>query len=133
MGLEPTFRSQLISGFAGALAFGVVQIPLLIATPPAAGISEPGWFLNSGRNVLLVGLTLAIGAAMLTVRKRASDRDAVCYGIGAVVAMIVTLVALGAGNIFPIVIVFGTVLAVFAVGAGGTLGAAIRARRTHAG
>ena len=39
----------------------------------------------------------------------------------------------GAGNIFPIVIVFGTGLVVFAVGAGGTCGAGVRARRTHAG
>jgi hypothetical protein len=70
---------------------------------------------------------------MLTVRRQASDRDAVFYGIGAVVAMIVTLVAIGPGNIFPIVIVFGAGLVVFAVGAGGTLGAAVRARRTQAG
>jgi hypothetical protein len=126
-------RSQLLSSLAGAFAFCAVQIPLLIATAPVAGISDPGWFLNSGRNVLLVGLTLAIGAVMLTVRRQASDRDAVFYGIGAVVAMIVTLVAIGPGNIFPIVIVFGAGLVVFAVGAGGTLGAAVRARRTQAG
>jgi len=125
-------RLQLLSGLAGVFAFCVMQIPLLIATPPVAGITAPGWFLNSGRNVLLVGLTLAIGAAVLTARKRASDRDAVFYGIGAVVAMIVTLVAMGAGNIFPIVIFFGTCLVAFAVGAGGTLGAAVRARRAHA-
>jgi hypothetical protein len=126
-------RSDSISGFAGAVAFCAVQIPLLIATPPGRDIADPGWFLNSGHSVLLVGLTLALGAAVLTARKRASDRDAVFYGIGAVAAMIVTLFAIGPGNIFPIVIVFGAGLVVFAVGAGGTLGAALRARRTHAG
>ena len=126
-------RPQLLSGLAGALAFCLVQIPLLIATPPKAGISDPGWFLNSGRNVLLVGLTLAIGAVMLTVRKQASDRDAVFYGIGAVVAMITTLFALGLGGPFPIVVIIGAGLIVFAVGAAGTLGAAVRARRTQAG
>jgi len=126
-------RSQMLSGLLGALTFCAVQIPLLIATPPAAGITQPGWFLNSGRSVLLIALALAIGAAVLTARKQASDRDAVLYGIGAVVAMIVTLVAIGAGNIFPIVIVFSTALVVFAVGAGGTCGAAVRARRTQAG
>ena len=126
-------RAQLLSGLLGVLTFCAVQIPLLIAAPPAADIDDPGWFLNSGRNVLLVGLALAIGAAILTSRKQASDRDAVLYGIGAVVAMIVTLVVIGAGNIFPIVIVFGTGLVVFAVGAGGTCGAAVRARRTQAG
>ena len=126
-------RSQLLSGLAGVIVFCLVQIPLLIATPPVAGITAPGWFLNSGRNILLVGLTLAIGAVMLTVRKHASDRDAVFYGVGAVAAMVVTLVAIGAGNIFPIVIVIGGGLVVFAVGAGGTLGAALRARRAQAG
>ena len=126
-------RTPWLSGLLGVLAFCVVQVPLLIAMPPAGGIAEPGWFLNSGRNVLLVGLTLAIGAAVLTARKQASDRDAVLYGIVAVAAMIVTLFVIGAGTIFPIVIVFGTGLVVFAVGAGGTCGAAVRARRTHAG
>lgn len=126
-------RSQLTSGLAGALAFWVVQIPLLIATSPVAGITAPGWFLNSGRNVLLVGLTLAIGAVMLTVRKQASDRDAVFYGIGAVAAMIVTLFVIGLGGPFPIVVIIGAGLIVFAVGAAGTLGSAVRARRAQAG
>jgi hypothetical protein len=124
-----TARSVLL----GALVFSAAQVPLLIATPAVAGISAPGWFLNSGRNVLLVGLTLAVGAVLLTARKRASDRDAVFYGIGAVAAMIVTLFAIGAGNLFPIVIVSGAAIVTFAVGAGGTCGAALRARRTHAG
>ena len=122
-----------MSGVLGVIAFCAAQIPLLLATPPVAGIRTPGWFLNSGRSVLLVGFALAIGAAVLTAGKQASDRDAVFYGIGAVVAMIVTLFVIGAGNIFPIVIVFGTGLVVFAVGAGGTCGAAVRARRTQVG
>ena len=126
-------RAKLLPALLGALAYCVVQIPLLIATPPVAGTTEPGgWFLNSGRNVLLVGLTLAIGAAVLTARKQGSDRDAVLYSTGAVLAMLVTLFSMGAGNIFPIVIVFGSGLIVFAVGAGGTCGAAVRARRAHA-
>ena len=132
MAVSVAFRAKLLPALLGALVFCVVQIPLLIATPPVAGITDPGWFLNSGRNVLLVGLTLAIGAAVLTARKQGSDRDAVCYGIGAVVAMIVALFMIGPGNIFPIVIVFGSGLIVFAVGAGGTCGAAVRARRTPA-
>ena len=133
MAASVTSRAQGLSSLLGALAFCVVQIPLLLATPPVAGITAPGWFLNSGRNVLLVGLTLAIGAALLTARKQGSDRDAVFYGIGAVGAMIVTLFAIGAGSIFPIVIVVGAGLVVFAVGAGGACGAAVRARRTQAG
>ena len=133
MAVSVALRAKLLPALLGALAYCVVQIPLLIATPPVAGTTEPGgWFLNSGRNVLLVGLTLAIGAAVLTARKQGSDRDAVFYGIGAVVAMIVTLFSMGAGNIFPIVIVFGSGLIVFAVGAGRTCGAAVRARRAHA-
>lgn len=126
-------RTSWLSGALGALAFCAAQIPLLIAMPAAGGIAEPGWFLNSGRTVLLVGLTLAIGAAVLTARRQASDRDAIFYGIGAVVAMIVTLFVIGPGTIFPIVIVFGTAIAVFAVGVGGTCGAAVRARRVRVG
>jgi hypothetical protein len=133
MALSVALGARWLSALLGALAFCVVQIPLLIATAPVPGTTESGgWFLNSGRNVLLIGVTLAIGAAVLTARKQGSDRDAVFYGIGAVLAMIVTLFAIGAGNIFPIVIVFGSGLVVFAVGAGGTCGAAVRARRTPA-
>jgi hypothetical protein len=124
-------RAQWLSALLGVLAFCVVQIPLLIATPPEA--FQLDWFLNSGRNVILVGLTVAIGAAALTARKQASNRDAVFYAIGAVAAMIATLFAIGLGRIFPIVIVFGTGIIIFAVGAGGTCGAVVRARRTRAG
>jgi len=128
----PTTGLIARSVLLGAFAFCAAQIPLLIATPAVAGISAPGWFLNSGRNVLLVGSILAIGAAVVRARKAASDRDAVFYGIGAVAAMIVTLSVIGPGSIFPIVIVFGTCVVAFAVGLGATCGAAVRARRTHA-
>ena len=126
-------RTQWLSVVLGVFAFCAAQIPLLIATPAVAGINAPGWFLNSGRSVLLVGSILAAGAAVLRVRKLASDRDAVLYGIGAVTAMIVTLFVIGPGTIFPIVIVFGTGIVVFAVGLGATCGAAVRVRWTHSG
>lgn len=129
----PPSRTQWLSGVLGALAFCAAQIPLLISTPAVPGISAPGWFLNSGRSVLLVGSVLAAGAALLCARKLASDRDAVLYGIGAVMAIVVTLFVIGPGTIFPIVIVFGIGIVTFAVGAGATFGAAVRERRRHAG
>ena len=124
-------RRQLLSGILGSLAFCAAQIPLLLLTRPIPGITAPGWFLNSGRNVLLVAVALAAGALGLTARKSASDRDAVFYGLGAITAMIVTLVATGLGTIFPIVVVVGCGLITFAVGLGGTCGAGLRARRTN--
>ena len=132
MTVPPAPRRQWRSGLLGALAVAGVQIPLLLATPPVPGMSSPGWFLNSGRNVLLVAAVLAAGAAVLTARKAASDRDAVLYGLGAIAAMIATLVVIGPGTIFPIVIAFGCGLIAFAVGVGGTCGAGLRARRTAA-
>ena len=124
-------RRQLLSGILGSFAFCAAQVPLLLLARPVPGITAPGWFLNSGRNVLIVAAALAAGAAVLTARKSASDRDAVFYGLGAATAMIVTLAAIGPGTIFPIVIVFGCGLVAFAVGVGGTCGAGVRARRTH--
>ena len=122
---------QLLSGVLGSLAFCAAQIPLLLLARPVPGITAPGWFLNSGRNVLLVAAALAAGVAVLTAQKSSSDRDAVFYGLGAVTAMIVTLVAIGLGTIFPIVIAFGCGLVAFAVGVGGTCGAVLRARRSN--
>ena len=123
-------RRQWRSGLLGVLAFAGVQVPLLLATSPVPGITAPGWFLNSGRNVLLVAAVLAAGAAALTARQTSSDRDAVFYGLGAVAAKVVTLSVIGPGSIFPIVIIFGGGLVAFAVGVGGTCGAGLRARRT---
>ena len=127
-------RAPLLPGVLGVFAFCAVQIPLLLATPTVAGgMNAPGWFLNSGRNVLFVGSILAAGAAAVYLRRLASVRDAVFYGVGAVTAMIVTLFMIGPGNIFPIVIVFGMGVVALAVLAGATCGAAVRALRTHAG
>src|SRR5712675_1986591 len=100
---------SLLWAALGAVAFAVAQVPLLITTIAVPGISSPGWFLNSGMNALAVGLVVALAAAAVFVRKRASIRDAFSLGAGAVVAMVATLFAIGAGTIFPIVIVFGTV------------------------
>ena len=132
MPVSRTPQRQLLSGILGSLAFCAAQVPLLLLTRAVPGITAPGWFLNSGRNVLIIAVVLAAGALILTARKNASDRDAVFYGLGAVAAMIVTLVAIGLGTIFPIVIVFGCGLVAFAVGVGGTCGAGLRARQTNA-
>ena len=124
-------RRQLRSGILGSFAFCAAQIPLLLLTPPVPGITAPGWFLDSWRDMLIVAAALAAGAAVLTASKNASDRDAVFYGFGAVTAMIVILVAIGLGTIFPIGIFVGCGLIMLAVGLGGICGARLRARRTH--
>jgi hypothetical protein len=127
--MEASAPSRILSsGVLGVFVFCAVQVPLLLATRAVpGGMNAPGWFLNSGRNVLLVAAILAAGAAILSVRRRASVPDVVSYGIGAVAAMSVTLFAIGPGTIFPIVIAFGSCVVALAVLAGASCGAAVRA------
>ena len=126
-------RTPWLSGVMGVLAFSAAQVPLLLLTPPVDGISAPGWFLNSGRNVLVVVAVLFAGAAVVRARKQASDRDAGFYFVGAEAAMLVTLFFIGPGNLFPIVIVLSSTMVGFVVFAGASCGANLRAWRTHAG
>lgn len=118
----------------GAFAFAAAQVPLLISTPAGPdGPSSPGWFLNSGTNALAVGVVVALVAAAVSLRKLASIRDILFLGVGAALAMVATLFIVGAGTIFPIVIVFGTCFLGLSVAVGGTCGAGVRALRRHAG
>ena len=108
----------------GALAFAGAQVPLLVTAPAVAGVSSPGWFLNSGSNALVVGLVVALVAAAGAIQ------DLPFYGLGAFTAMVATLFAIGPGNIFPIVIVFGTCFLGVSIVVGGACGAGVRALRT---
>lgn len=127
-------ESLVSSGLArwavlGALAFVAAQVPLLVTAPANPAMESPGWFLNSGGNALVVGVVVALAAAAVSLRKRASVRDILFLGVGAVVAMAATLFAIGAGSIFPIVIVFGAGFLGMSIAVGGTCGAGIRALR----
>jgi hypothetical protein len=134
MAVSAPSHTKLLSGLLGVSAFWAAQVPLVLSTPAVAGgINAPGWFLNSGQNALLVGSIVAAGATLLYVRKLATVRDAVFYGIGAVMTMIATLVAIGPGSLFPIVVAFGMCVIALAVLVGATCGAGVRALRAYAG
>lgn len=120
---------RLRSGVVGAAVFCLTQIPLLLLTADRDGITNPGWFLNSGRNVLIMAIALAVGAAVLSATTTAAGATPVSYGIGASVAMIVVLFAIGPGNIFPIVHVFGGAVIAWAVACGYGCIQAVRALR----
>jgi hypothetical protein len=124
---------RLRSGGAGAAVFCLMQIPLLLLQPDGQdGVSNPGWFLNSGLTVLWMATALAVGAGILSSTTAPTIANAVSYGIGACVAMAVVLFTIGPGTIFPIVLAVGAGVAAVAVGLGYGCIAAVRRLRRHA-
>ena len=73
-------------------------------------IKDPGWFLNSGGNVATISCVLAAVATLLAVRRRWRIQDTATFGLGVLIAMVGTLVTIGPGTIFPIVLVVGAVV-----------------------
>jgi hypothetical protein len=122
--LYRTWKGLALVGGAGL--FLSVQGLLFLTTAPIAGIQDSGWFLNSGPGVLAVGLACAVVGALVGFGRRDSGREATMVVAGAVLAMIAVLFAIGPGTIFPIVIVFGTVIIAGATAAGTAVGTAVR-------
>ena len=120
---------HLVAMVVGAVAFASVQIVLLQRAGPPLNDSA-GWFLNSDSNVSAICAAVAIAAAIVAAGSRVNRRSAAACLAGAIVAMTVVLFAIGAGTIFPIVIVFGGAMLAFAVAAGT---AAVEAVRRLAG
>jgi hypothetical protein len=85
------------------------------------GQREP-WFLNSGRAVGFTALCLLVAGLVASACWARNRDEAVTHGAnvaaGAVLAMIVVLIIVGPGTIFPIVIVFGGTIALFSSAAG---------------
>jgi hypothetical protein len=96
------------------------------------GVAAP-WFLNSGRAVAFTAACVFAGGVVATTFNRLDRSGAVIDGCnvagGAVGAMIVVLIAVGPGTIFPIVIAIGTtIMAASAIGgalAGWLMGAGV--------
>jgi hypothetical protein len=127
--MTPHVRSSQLAGAAcGAAAYCLAQIPLLLgSTAQDARIEDPGWFLNSGRNAGIIALAIALFAAPVFRRPGASAAHLVAYAGGAALAMTVVLFAIGPGNIFPIVILFGAIVIGVAASVGAALGSRLRA------
>ena len=103
-----SLRGIRLRAAIGASVFWLTQIPMLLLQPDRGdGISDPGWFLNSGTNVLTIAVAVAIGAAVLSSLTSPTFASALSYIVGACFAMAVVLVAIGPGNLFPIVLVMG--------------------------
>ena len=120
-------RRFVVSGKWLALAGGTalffsVQSLLFLNAVPMPGIESSGWFLNSARGVAVVGGAYAVVGAVIGFSRRDSVREATMLANGAVLAMIAVLFSIGPGTIFPIVIVFGTVIIAVATAAGTAVG-----------
>lgn len=116
----------LLSGMA---LFSAVQAWLFRSTAPVPGIEDSGWFLNAGRGVATVGLAFMIAGTLVgLVRRDAASgvKGATLIVAGGAVAMVVILFLIGPGNIFPIVIAFGTVIIGAATALGTGLGMVTR-------
>lgn len=109
----------------GIGAFIAPQLTLLVTSSPRT-FSDPGWFLNAGGNVVTICGVVATVALLVAVRRGWTFGDTAEFGLGVLIAMIGTLLALGAGTLFPIVIVVGGVVLAVAIGLGTALGYVIR-------
>ncbi len=123
---ESTSASGRWLALGGAVLFLSVQGVLFLTTAPIPGIRNSGWFLNSGRGVAVVAIACAVAGTLSGLGRRGSVRDAAMLAGGAVSAMIAVLFSIGAGTIFPIVIVSGTVIIAAATAAGAGIGTAAR-------
>ena len=116
----------------GAATFAVVQ---LIETAmwrqwfDVNGLYPP-WFLNNGRAVTLVAISLFIAAVVSGATGGRAGQAAIRSGCwlaaGAFVAMAVVLLVIGPGTIFPMVLVFGALLAGVSSIAGTLVGTMMR-------
>src|SRR5689334_19052991 len=79
----------------GVAVFLVPQVVLFLVTPAREGIADPGWFLNSGRNVAAIAGAVGVAAAVLAAGPGWKTRDAVMLGIGVVCGMAATLFTIG--------------------------------------
>lgn len=94
------------------------------------------WFLNAGRAVLFTAICLLAAAAVEAAIAASTRRDAVVRGAnvaaGAVVAMIIVIVAVGPGTLFPIALAIGAAIAAISAVSGALIGWSVR-RKPRAG
>jgi hypothetical protein len=111
----------------GIAAFLAPQVTLFLSTPDSPlGIKDPGWFLNSGRNVATITGVIAVVALLVAVRRRWTISETGAFGVGVLIAMVGTLFTIGPGTIFPLVIVVGAVVLGVAITIGTALGHGIQ-------
>jgi len=126
-----------------SLGLGVAAFTLAHLVEMAAWSSLFGgnafapWFLNSSRAGAFTALTLAVVAALTATRENSETLvRGLNVGLGAAAAMILVLMAIGPGTLFPIALAVGLAIVVTASVAGALAGAflkgaATRTRRSH--
>jgi hypothetical protein len=115
----------------GALVFlGAEFVLFRGAGPERFGPASAGWFLNSGHGVVVVAVALTVlSAGVGVLGSMPLFRSGSAVALGAIVAMVATLILIGPGNIFPIVIAAGMLVISAAVALGLVLGAGVRRAR----
>ena len=112
----------------GAAAFTVAHLVEIAAWSSLfAGNTFAPWFLNSSRAGAFTALSLALVAA-LTAGHAISEAivRGINVGVGAAAAMIIVLMAVGPGTLFPIAVAIGLSIVVTASVAGALAGAFLR-------
>ena len=123
--MNHSWKVHLLPLMAGGLTFAAVQ-GWLLATSNGSG-PDPGWFLDEPDAGLAVLTTIALASALVAVfRLTHWLASAAAFTAGAVVAMTIVLFSIGPGTIFPIVIVFGTLVLGMASLIGAVLGWLLR-------
>lgn len=128
-------RLQRVPHFlAGAVAFAAAQAALFLVAGDTRRptVDSPGWFLNSGRGVLVMALVAAAvcGAALRAWPAGTIWKGWVAFVAGAAIALVISVFALGPGTIFPIVIAAGLfVVLVGALAGSAAVGLVLRRQR----
>lgn len=128
-----TLRWQaILYGAAAFLVAHTIERMMWVSFFAAGDTAHPAWFLNSGRAALVTAISLAV--AGLVVGRSLSDRRelipcAANVAGGGIVAMIVTLLVMGPGTIFPLVIIIGGALVIAGAFAGALVASALSAKR----
>jgi hypothetical protein len=120
-----TWSRNLILGGAAFLAAHALEVYRWRDWFDPSNKFEP-WFLNSGRAITVTAAAVAAAAALSTWLWARSGRHASRQSLevagGAALAMAITLIVVGPGNIFPIVLAIGTMLLTVSAFLGGRLG-----------
>jgi len=114
---------------AGIVAYLVTHLAVRMLWPIWHAQHEP-WFLNDGRAVVLTAAGLCLAAFGAAARWADTQFDAVQHGAnvaaGALVGMVATVVIVGPGTIFPIVIAFCVLIAFGSTLVGASVAAAFK-------
>ena len=107
---------------------GVVPLTIGLLTAMLSQLAG-GWWLNSGRGVVTTMAVLFGTAIGVCLRSDAPWFRATAMSIGALAGMTATLLWIGPGTIWPIVLVVAAALTCTAVYAGAAVARLVRRRR----